>query len=92
MVNIETQWLLRSLIALAKRKLADANANRDGENSWPAGQAWNELGGSSQHAFLRAALEEAGIPHDQYRELIDRATESDVDGVLDAIWSELDSA
>lgn len=90
MVNSETKFLLRALIALAKRKLADANANREEENDWPAGQEWNELGGSSQHSFMSAARAEAGIPDDEYRAIIDAAMIADDKEDLDAIWNEMD--
>ena len=92
-VNNETKWLLRSMIALAKRNLSDSNNNRENVRDWPAGQTWNELGHTSQHAFIRAARKEAGIPHEAYRELIDTAIMSDSgNDELDAIWREMDCA
>jgi len=87
--NNETKWLVRALVTLAKRHLAEANATPEVQaGNWPAGQEWNELGHTSQHAFMHRAREEAGIPHAEYRELIEAATmDSDE---LDAIWLELE--
>lgn len=62
--------LVRALVALAKRNLADANANRENDRSWPCGQGWLDLAGSSQSIFMRAARDEAGIPHGEYDNLI----------------------
>lgn len=81
-------WLVRALVALAKRKLSEANESC-GE-CWPAGQQWNELGGSSQHAFMRAALSESGIPDAEYREMIDDLLSKDTNGEFDSLWKELD--
>lgn len=88
-INNETKWLVRALVTLAKRHLADANATAEVQaGNWPAGQEWHELGHTSQHAFMHSAREEAGIPHAEYRALIEAATmESDE---LDAIWLELE--
>lgn len=91
MVNNETKWLIRALVTLAKRNLADANATPEvigGE--WPAGQEWYELGNTSQHAFMRCARDEAGIPHDEYRALIEEAMMNDEGDELDSLWRELD--
>lgn len=85
----ETKWLVRALVTLAKYHLRDANASCG--DDWPAGQEWNELGHTSQHAFMRAAREDAGIPHEEYRALIEAALMADDDGELDAIWRELDT-
>ena len=87
--NNETKWLVRALVTLAKRHLADANGTPEAlAGEWPAGQEWNELGHTSQHSFMHRAREEAGIPHDEYRALIEAATmDSDE---LDAIWQELE--
>lgn len=90
MVNNETKWMLRALIALAKRKLADANESRENEGDWPAGKEWHELGDTSQHAFMSAAREEAGIPRAEYRELIEDVAMNDSLGDLDAIWEEME--
>lgn len=92
MVNNETKWLLRALICLAKRNLADANATQEVQDGcWPAGQTWDQLGHTSQHAFMRRATKEAGIPHEEYRQLIEDALTADKAGELDAIWSEMDT-
>lgn len=91
MIKNETKWLLRALVCLAKRNLADANATpevRSGD--WPAGQEWHQLGHTSQHTFMRRATAEAGIPHDEYRALIESACEVDIEGELDKIWDELE--
>lgn len=76
------RWAYKLLLALAKRCLADANANREHERDWPAGQQWNELVGSSHAVFLRSAREEAGIPHDKFLEGI-RSGEYDVEDLYD---------
>ena len=92
MVNNETKWLVRALVTLAKRHLADANSTPEVQaGEWPAGQEWSQLGHTSQHAFMRRAREEAGIPHDEYRALIEAATLADDGEELDAIWQELET-
>lgn len=80
------EWCVRALVALAARNLADANKTC-GKN-WPAGQAWGDLGHTSQHSFMRAAREECGIPHDAYRDAVQQAM---VDGgiPLDEVWEEV---
>lgn len=80
-------WMVRALVTLAKRELADANATC-GE-CWPAGQEWHELGNTSQHAFMHRAREAAGIPHDEYRALIAAVMSTDEAEALDALWAEL---
>lgn len=88
MANNETKWLLRSLITLAKRHLAEANKTPEVINGdWPAGQEWNELVHTSQHIFMHRAREEAGIPHDAYRAMIEKSVMEDDD--LDKIWKEM---
>lgn len=81
-------WLVRALVALAKRELADANATC-GDN-WPAGQEWHELGHTSQHSFMHRAREAAGIPHAEYRALIEAVMNTDEAEALDALWTELE--
>lgn len=90
MINNETKWLVRALVTLAKTKLAEANlAAEDG--AWPSGQKWNELVHTSQHIFMHSAREEAGIPHEEYRKMIDSVMQSPDDAQeLDAIWKELE--
>lgn len=84
----ETKWMLRALVTLAKRILAEANATPEVQaGEWPAGQQWHELGHTSQHAFMRRAREEAGIPHEEYRALIEAATMKSDD--LDGVWDDL---
>ena len=91
MVNNETKWLVRALVTLAKRHLAEANATPEVKaGDWPAGQEWHELGHTSQHAFMRAAREEAGIPHAEYRELIEDVAMNDDIGDLDSIWADME--
>jgi hypothetical protein len=86
--NNETKWMLRALVTLAKRILAEANAAPEAQSGeWPAGQEWHELGHTSQHAFMSMAREQAGIPHNEYRELIEAATMES--GDLDEIWESL---
>lgn len=79
--------MFRALVALAKRNLADANANREDERSWPAGQEWTDLAGSSQAIFMARARDEAGIPHDAYRELV-QACPPEVLDEADRLFSE----
>lgn len=50
--------------ALARRVLADWNAEREAPNDWPAGQEWGELAGSSQSIFRHLAYDEAGLPRE----------------------------
>lgn len=77
------RWAYQLLLALAKRRLAEANANLSDPDEWPAGQEWHEMVGSSHSIFLRGARAEAGIPNDAFIELI-RAGEYDVDDLYDA--------
>lgn len=81
-------WLVRALVTLAKRDLASANATCG--DDWPAGQQWHELGHTSQHAFMHRAREAAGIPHDEYRTLIEAVMATDEAEALDALWTELE--
>lgn len=81
-------WLVRALVTLAKRELADANATCG--SCWPAGQEWHELGHTSQHAFMHRAREAAGIPHAEYRALIEAVMNTDEAEALDALWTELE--
>lgn len=87
--NTAALWLIRALVALAKKELAERNLTCGKE--WPAGQAWNELGATSQHAFMRAARERAGIPHDQYRQLVEQILAGPDAEAFDALWCELDT-
>ena len=85
-------WLVSSLVALAKRILAEANATPEVQaGDWPAGQKWHQLGNTSQHAFMHRAREEAGIPHDGYRALINAAMDDNADELED-LWRELETA
>lgn len=77
------RWAYQLLLALAKRRLADANLNREDENDWPAGQEWHEMVGSSHSIFLRGAREEAKIPEDAFMGVI-RSLEYDVDDLYEA--------
>lgn len=85
-------WLVSSIVALAKRILAEANATPEVQaGDWPAGQKWHQLGNTSQHAFMHRAREEAGIPHDGYRALINAAMDDNADELED-LWRELETA
>lgn len=77
------RWAYQLLLALAKRRLAEANAAREDDNDWPAGQEWHEMVGSSHSIFLRGAREEAGIPEDAFIRVI-RSSECDVDDLYEA--------
>lgn len=59
-------WAYALLLRLAVRQLADANAKRENERDWPAGQYWDELNSTSHSIFLHRARDEAGIPHDAF--------------------------
>jgi hypothetical protein len=48
--------------ALAKRILADWNAQREHPRDWPCGQTWDQLGQTSHETFWSAARKEAGLP------------------------------
>jgi hypothetical protein len=87
-VGPPASWLVRALVTLAKRELADANATCG--DCWPAGQEWHELGHTSQHAFMHRAREAAGIPHAEYRALIEAVMSTDEAEALDALWTELE--
>lgn len=87
-ITAPVEWLVRALVELAKRELAERNKTCG--DCWPAGQEWDELGPSSQHTFMHTAREAAGIPHDQYRELIALASMGPEGEALDALWIELD--
>lgn len=76
------RWAYQLLLALAKRKLAEANTNLADPNEWPAGQQWHEMNGTSHSIFLRQAREEAGLPHEAFLALI-RAGEYDVDDLYE---------
>lgn len=91
MIN-ETKWLVRALVTLAKRHLAEVNALPEVQaGDWPAGQKWHELGHTSQHVFMYGARTEAGIPHAEYRAMIDAIMKTDEADTLDALWTELES-
>jgi hypothetical protein len=78
------EWCVRALVALAARNLEETNKTC-GKN-WPAGQRWGELGHTSQHAFMRKARAECGIPDDAYRAEIETAmVKEGMD--LDDVWS-----
>lgn len=76
------RWAYQLLIALAKRRLADANATRESKDDWPAGQEWHEMVGTSHSIFLRGAREEAGIPEEAFMGVI-RSLECDVDDLYE---------
>jgi hypothetical protein len=76
------RWAYQLLLALAKRRLRDANDEREHPNDWPAGQEWDELVGSSHGTFLRSALQEAGVPYKEFLALI-RSGEYDLDDLYD---------
>lgn len=80
--ELNFRWAYQVLLALAKRRLADANANLESPDDWSAGQEWHEMVGSSHAIFLRQAREEAGIPHDEFLELI-RGGTYDVDDLYE---------
>lgn len=76
------RWAYQLLLALAKRRLADANVNLESPGDWPGGQEWHEMVGSSHSIFLHAARDEAGIPHEEFLEFIRNGT-YDVDDLYD---------
>ena len=82
------EWAVRALCALARRILHERNATCGGD--WPAGQDWHELGHTSQHAFMRAAREECGVPHDAYRDAVQAICDSQ-EFDLDFVWQDMDA-
>jgi hypothetical protein len=70
------------MLALARQKLAEANESRANDHDWPAGQTWSDLSNSSRSLFLKAAREEAGIPHDDFLAVI-RLGKVDVSDLYD---------
>lgn len=81
------EWCVRALVRLAQRILAERNATC-GKN-WPAGQGWHELGHTSQHAFMRAAREECGVPHEAYRDAVQAQADS-AEYDLDVVWADME--
>lgn len=68
----------RALLALAKRKLADAKAEnkRRGESDcWPKDMEWSDMVGSSHSIFMRQAREEAGVDHEWYNRELEKNEE-----------------
>lgn len=91
-IRVPIAWLVRALVALAKRHLAEANAKPEVQaGGWPAGQEWHELGHTSQHVFMYGARTEAGIPHAEYRAMLEAIMKTGEGGALDALWAELES-
>jgi ribA/ribD-fused uncharacterized protein len=82
------EWAVRALCALARRILHERNATCGGD--WPAGQDWHELGHTSQHAFMRAAREECGVPHEAYRDAVQAICDSQ-EFDLDLVWQDMDA-
>lgn len=68
------------LIELAKVELESANSEAE-PGEWPAGQEWDELGGSSKAVFLARARKKTGIPDDKFLEGI-RNGSYDVDDLF----------
>ena len=58
----------RNCYALAVKLLADDN--RTCGDNWPAGQSWDDLGGSSKSVYLHRARELAGIPHADFLAIV----------------------
>lgn len=79
------RWAYKLLLALAKRCLKERNEAlvRDGEpNTWPAGQEWHEMVGSSHSVFLHIARDEAGIDRDEFLAQV-RSGRYDVDDLYE---------
>jgi hypothetical protein len=81
------RMLYKSQVALAKRELADMNANRKDKKDWPGGQKWNQIGGSSKAIFFRLARSRCGIEDAEYLEILRK----DIDA-LEIAEEEFDSA
>lgn len=75
------RWAYAAIVALAKRHLRDMNDTRQHEKDWPAGQQWEDLGGSSKAIFMRKARDEAGIPDGEFLAVV-RGGEVDVDDLF----------
>lgn len=71
------RWAYAAVCALAVKLLEEEN-KACGEN-WPAGQSWDELGGTSKAVYLRRAREISGIPHDDFLAVV----RSDSDAIQD---------
>jgi hypothetical protein len=84
------EWCVRLFVALAKRCLAEANAEV-GDTEWPAGQQWDELGHTSQHAFLRKAAAESGIDYSAYQAALKSLDDATADRI-DEVFTEMLSA
>lgn len=59
------RWAYSLMIALAKRRLGDAQQ----EGAWE-GHNWDDLVTTSHHALFQKAREEAGIPNDEFRDVV----------------------
>lgn len=80
--NLYFRWAYQFLLALAKRHLAQMNAEREDPKNWPAGQEWYECNSSSHSIFLRAARAEADVPDDEFLEVV-RSGVIDVDDLYE---------
>lgn len=81
------EMLYKSQMALADICRDEMNRNREDENSWPCGMAWNECNGSSHAIFCRAARDKSGIDHDVYLDIL-RNNEDAMD-IADPIYHKL---
>lgn len=75
------RWAYAAVVALAIKLLEEDNKTC-GEN-WPAGQTWQDLGGSSRSIYLHRARDLAGIPHDQFLAVV-RADGSVTEDIYEA--------
>lgn len=86
--QVLAEMLLKALVALAKRNLADENSKlkKDGNlDCWPAGMKWNQMVGTSHSIFLDRARNEADIGDFIYKDII--RTNKDID--LDELWEKI---
>lgn len=60
------RWAYKLLVYVAKQELKKLNAKRVNENDWPAGQEWDELGGTSRSIFMKKARGLVGINGDEF--------------------------
>ncbi len=75
------RWAYAAVCALAVKLLEEDN--RTCGDNWPAGQSWDELGGSSKSIYLHRARELAGISHADFLALV-RADSEEVEDIYEA--------
>ena len=75
------RWAYAAVCALAVKLLEEDN--RTCGDNWPAGQSWDDIGGSSKSIYLHRARELAGIPHADFLAVV-RADSDAVEDIYEA--------